>query len=87
MYLNSAYESTSVIRKKPFTEENLREVLSKYNEQYDDNVSMTVGEDGIVSFSEAKEMFCLVNLIDMTIKDHNGFKQVDGLLYMPLNCK
>lgn len=81
--LNDAYDSVSIEPKKPFTVDNVREVVDYYNNRCGDTVSVEEFERGSVKLVMPRDPFCLVSLIEMRLDKPGGYKLIDGNLIIP----
>lgn len=80
--LEDAYESTQVVPKKTFNEENLRELLRVFNDTYHDNVSMTV-TSSYIELSKPNDLYLLINMIDARMTRNRGYKLINEKLILP----
>lgn len=80
--LKDAYEQVNIEPKKPFGNENLKQVVNEYNSRYDDSVSVEFGES-IATIKKPKDPFKLINLIDIRLIRTGGYKLIDGDLTIP----
>lgn len=81
--LNSAYESVSIETKKPFTLDNVKEVIEDYNRRYGDSVSIKDCEGSAIRATKPKKPFSLINLMEIRLKKSSGYKLLDGDLIIP----
>lgn len=83
--LENAYDSVSIAEKIPYTEENIKNEITKYFEETSDKTYTIVSSGDILTVKGVEDPFELINHIDMTFGFRHGFKYINNDLIIPLS--